>query len=50
MIGMDEIYNLMTEKNRSSNKDEFIHLIWYCINYSSLRIDSNEVRIIKKII
>jgi len=45
---LDEIYNLILEQKKSSNTKQYIHICWYCINAEGLRIEPEEVSIIKK--
>ncbi|MCL2233050.1 MAG: 50S ribosome-binding GTPase [Treponema sp.] len=46
---LEEIYELIKQQNASNNPRQYIHLCWYCINAEGLRIEPNEMDIIKKI-
>lgn len=46
---LNEIYDLISRQNASNNPDQYIHICWYCVNAEGLRIEPNEISIIKKI-
>jgi len=47
---LNEIYDLISRQNASNNPDLYIHICWYCVSAEGLRIEPNEISIIKKIL
>ena len=45
----DDLVHEILNRRRSPNADDYIHIAWYCINYTSKRIEDAEFEFISKL-
>jgi predicted GTPase len=45
----NEFFDVIKRQNNSSNKDDYIHICWYCVQEVGGRLEPIEVKIIEKI-
>lgn len=45
----DDIFRIIDNQLKSANEDNFIHVIWYCINTTSDRIEEDEIKWINEL-
>jgi predicted GTPase len=45
----NEFYDVINKQNNSLNKDDYIHICWYCVSEVGEGLEPNEVDIIEKI-
>lgn len=49
MKGLNEICELVEERNFSPNTNDYIHICWYCVSAESKRFEPNEAEMVRRL-